>query len=222
MQVSFVCSEHSLKSRGPEERLSRPPAGSPSPGTHGRFRAVAMVARSLGQLSVQSVPSAGDSSVKQPGMKYRYEGRVALQAGGSPPCLPLHEPYNQQNSRGQSWAVCAEARRAASALVDLVRGEAEVQPHGASSRLQRWPAATPLLPPAFVSFLEVTSDSRAACFCQGPQALAAAPCTLLRFPGPLQPAAMASLSLRKGLPPGEPSGEGLTPPWLEPGSAGFL
>lgn len=72
MQVSFVCSEHSLKSRGPEDRLGRSAAsGSPSPGTRGRFRAVAMVARSLGQLSVQSAPSSNDSSLKQPGMKYR-------------------------------------------------------------------------------------------------------------------------------------------------------
>lgn len=84
MQVSFVCSEHGLKGRGPEERLGRPAASSPSLGTRGRFRAVAMVARSLGQLSVQSLPSAGDASVKQPGMKYRYavrgavRGRVAL------------------------------------------------------------------------------------------------------------------------------------------------
>lgn len=71
MQVSFVCSEHGLKSRGPDERLGRPAASSPSLGTRGRFRAVAMVARSLGQLSVQSHPSAGDASLKQPGMAYR-------------------------------------------------------------------------------------------------------------------------------------------------------
>lgn len=71
MQVSFVCSEHSLKSRGPEDRLGRSTAGSPSPGTRGRFRAVAMVARSLGQLSVQSAPNSKDTSLKQPGMRYR-------------------------------------------------------------------------------------------------------------------------------------------------------
>lgn len=71
MQVSFVCSEHSLKTRGPEDRLGRSAAGSPSPGTRGRFRAVAMVARSLGQLSVQSAPSSSDTSVKQPGMRHR-------------------------------------------------------------------------------------------------------------------------------------------------------
>lgn len=71
MQVSFVCSEHGLKARGPEERLGRPASSSPSLGTRGRFRAVAMVARSLGQLSVQSLPSTGDASVKQPGMTHR-------------------------------------------------------------------------------------------------------------------------------------------------------
>lgn len=71
MQVSFACSEHSLKARGPDERLGRPAASSPSLGTRGRFRAVAMVARSLGQLSVQSRPSAGDASVPQQGMRYR-------------------------------------------------------------------------------------------------------------------------------------------------------
>lgn len=71
MQVSFVCSEHNLKTRGPEDRMGRSAASSPSPGTRGRFRAVAMVARSLGQLSVQSTPSSNDTSMKQPGMKYR-------------------------------------------------------------------------------------------------------------------------------------------------------
>lgn len=87
MQVSFVCSEHGLKGRGPEERLGRPAASSPSLGTHSHFRAVAMVARSLGQLSVQSLPSAGDACVKQPGMKYRY-GHRAAGRGGGPPSTP--------------------------------------------------------------------------------------------------------------------------------------
>lgn len=82
MQVSFVCSEHSLKARGPEERLGRPAASSPSPGTRGRFRTVAMVARSLGQLSVQSVPSTNDDGrVKQAGMKYRYGGASCWGSG---------------------------------------------------------------------------------------------------------------------------------------------
>lgn len=71
MQVSFVCSEHSIKSRSAEDRLNRQNASSPSLGTRSKFRAVAMVARSLGQLSVQNAPSSSESSVKQPGMKYR-------------------------------------------------------------------------------------------------------------------------------------------------------
>lgn len=71
MQVSFACSEHGLKGRGPDERPGRPAASSPSLGSRGRFRAVAMVARSLGQLSVQSHSSTHDASVKQPGMNYR-------------------------------------------------------------------------------------------------------------------------------------------------------
>ncbi|XP_030918205.1 voltage-gated potassium channel subunit beta-2 isoform X1 [Geospiza fortis] len=85
MQVSFVCSEHSIKSRSAEDRLNRQNAGSPSLGTRGKFRAVAMVARSLGQLSVQNAPSSSDSSVKQPGMKYRNLGKSGLRVS----CLGL-------------------------------------------------------------------------------------------------------------------------------------
>lgn len=73
MQVSFVCSDHNIKSRSAEDRLNRQNASSPS--TRGRFRAVAMVARSLGHLSMHNAPSSSDSSVKQPGMKYRYGKR---------------------------------------------------------------------------------------------------------------------------------------------------
>lgn len=69
MQVSFACSEHNVKSRSTEERLSRQNAG--SPGARGRFRAVAMVAQSLGQLSTQSVAPSGPVATKQPGMKHR-------------------------------------------------------------------------------------------------------------------------------------------------------
>lgn len=87
MQVSFVCSEHGLKGRGPDERLGRPAASSPSLATRGRFRTVAMVARSLGQLSVQSHPSTGDASMKQPGMKYRYEAQWLCGAGAPRPYL---------------------------------------------------------------------------------------------------------------------------------------
>ena len=97
-----MCSEHSLKGRGPEERLGRPAASSPSLGSRGRFRAVAMVARSLGHLSMQSLPCAGDASVKQPGMKYRYGLRgwlLRVEAASPPPpsgrageiCNPLSD-----------------------------------------------------------------------------------------------------------------------------------
>uniref|UniRef100_A0A8B9VDA7 NADP-dependent oxidoreductase domain-containing protein n=1 Tax=Anas zonorhyncha TaxID=75864 RepID=A0A8B9VDA7_9AVES len=85
MQVSFVCSEHSIKSRSAEDRLNRQNASSPSLGTRSKFRAVAMVARSLGQLSVQNAPSSSESSVKQPGMKYRNLGKSGLRVS----CLGL-------------------------------------------------------------------------------------------------------------------------------------
>ncbi|XP_065277263.1 voltage-gated potassium channel subunit beta-2 isoform X3 [Emys orbicularis] len=85
MQVSFVCSEHSIKSRSADDRLNRQNASSPSLGTRSKFRAVAMVARSLGQLSVQNAPSSSDSSVKQPGMKYRNLGKSGLRVS----CLGL-------------------------------------------------------------------------------------------------------------------------------------
>uniref|UniRef100_A0A8C0U6B3 Voltage-gated potassium channel subunit beta-2 n=1 Tax=Cyanistes caeruleus TaxID=156563 RepID=A0A8C0U6B3_CYACU len=94
MQVSFVCSEHSIKSRSAEDRLNRQNAGSPSLGTRGKFRAVAMVARSLGQLSVQNAPSSSDSSVKQPGMKYRNLGKSGLRVSclGLGKCQGLPQP----------------------------------------------------------------------------------------------------------------------------------
>ncbi|EPY86055.1 hypothetical protein CB1_000331021 [Camelus ferus] len=44
-----------------------------------------MVARSLGQLSVQSLPSTGDASVKQPGMTHRNLGKSGLRVS----CLGL-------------------------------------------------------------------------------------------------------------------------------------
>ncbi|KAI4897577.1 hypothetical protein NFI96_007955 [Prochilodus magdalenae] len=71
MQVSFVCTDHRSMSRSTDDRLNRQNANSPNTGTRSKFRAVAMVARSLGQLSVQSVPSSSDQSMRT-GMKYRY------------------------------------------------------------------------------------------------------------------------------------------------------
>ncbi|KAI4901503.1 hypothetical protein NFI96_010073 [Prochilodus magdalenae] len=70
MQVSFVCTDHRAVSRSTEDRLNRQNASSPSLGTKSKFRAVAMVARSLGQLSVQNVPSSSDHCMRT-GMKYR-------------------------------------------------------------------------------------------------------------------------------------------------------
>uniref|UniRef100_A0AAR2J5C1 Voltage-gated potassium channel subunit beta-1 n=1 Tax=Pygocentrus nattereri TaxID=42514 RepID=A0AAR2J5C1_PYGNA len=52
MQVSFVCTDHRSMSRSTDDRLNRQNANSPNTGTRSKFRAVAMVARSLGQLSM--------------------------------------------------------------------------------------------------------------------------------------------------------------------------
>lgn len=70
MQVSFVCTDHRAVSRSTEDRLNRQNANSPGTGTRSKFRTVAMVARSLGQLSLQSQPSSSDQSIRT-GMKYR-------------------------------------------------------------------------------------------------------------------------------------------------------
>ncbi|MBN3278274.1 KCAB2 protein, partial [Polyodon spathula] len=85
MQVSFVCSDHGLKNRSTEERLNRQSSSSPSMGTRSKFRAVAMVARSLGHLAVQNVPSSSDCSMKTPGMQYRNLGKSGLKVS----CLGL-------------------------------------------------------------------------------------------------------------------------------------
>uniref|UniRef100_A0A3B4CLW8 Voltage-gated potassium channel subunit beta-1 n=1 Tax=Pygocentrus nattereri TaxID=42514 RepID=A0A3B4CLW8_PYGNA len=79
MQVSFVCTDHRAVSRSTEDRLNRQNASSPSLGTKSKFRAVAMVARSLGQLSVQNVPSSSDHCMRT-GMKYRSIGKGGVQS----------------------------------------------------------------------------------------------------------------------------------------------
>uniref|UniRef100_A0A3P8S3B5 Voltage-gated potassium channel subunit beta-1 n=1 Tax=Amphiprion percula TaxID=161767 RepID=A0A3P8S3B5_AMPPE len=87
MQVSLVCTDHrGGVSRTTEDRLNRQNANSPNTGTRSKFRAVAMVARSLGQLSVQSVPSSSEQSMKT-GMKYRNLGKSGLRVS----CLGLEQ-----------------------------------------------------------------------------------------------------------------------------------
>uniref|UniRef100_A0A8C3QPU9 Uncharacterized protein n=1 Tax=Cyanoderma ruficeps TaxID=181631 RepID=A0A8C3QPU9_9PASS len=65
MQVSFVCSEHSIKSRSAEDRLNRQNAGSPSLGTRGKGAAPVLSTRTMhgGILRAQrSCPTVMSSS----------------------------------------------------------------------------------------------------------------------------------------------------------------
>ncbi|TNN66237.1 Voltage-gated potassium channel subunit beta-1 [Liparis tanakae] len=91
MQVSLVCTDHrGGVSRTTEDRLNRQNANSPNTGTRSKFRAVAMVARSLGQLSVQSVPTSSEQSMRT-GMKYRGERCQAVVHVWMEACAPLYD-----------------------------------------------------------------------------------------------------------------------------------
>uniref|UniRef100_A0AAZ3Q0H7 Voltage-gated potassium channel subunit beta-1 n=1 Tax=Oncorhynchus tshawytscha TaxID=74940 RepID=A0AAZ3Q0H7_ONCTS len=96
MQVSLVCTDHNRGgvSRSTEERLNhRQNANSPNTGTRNKFRAVAMVARSLGQLTVQSQPTSSDQSIRT-GMKYRNLGKSGLRMAEQLVCLAYENGIN--------------------------------------------------------------------------------------------------------------------------------
>lgn len=74
MQVSIACTEHSLKGRNGEERLSgKQSAAAPNvvSAARAKFRTVAIIARSLGTFTPQHHISLKESTAKQTGMKYR-------------------------------------------------------------------------------------------------------------------------------------------------------
>lgn len=79
MQVSIACTEHNLKSRNGEDRLlSKQNSTAPNVvnAARAKFRTVAIIARSLGTFTPQHHISLKESTAKQTGMKYRYEGEV--------------------------------------------------------------------------------------------------------------------------------------------------
>uniref|UniRef100_A0A8C8SCR1 Voltage-gated potassium channel subunit beta-1 n=1 Tax=Pelusios castaneus TaxID=367368 RepID=A0A8C8SCR1_9SAUR len=74
MQVSIACTEHNLKNRNGEDRLSKQNTTTPNVvnAARAKFRTVAIIARSLGTFTPQHHISLKESTAKLTGMKYRY------------------------------------------------------------------------------------------------------------------------------------------------------
>uniref|UniRef100_A0A8C3MQQ0 Uncharacterized protein n=1 Tax=Geospiza parvula TaxID=87175 RepID=A0A8C3MQQ0_GEOPR len=123
MQVSFVCSEHSIKSRSAEDRLNRQNAGSPSLGTRGN------IDPRTGSCVPPLQPRC--ASIRQQSVKGQQSAGVSL--AGTHQCHPNQlSPLTWALGRGLVQ-FCPALQQETLAVVTAVLGQCTVASSGLSA-----------------------------------------------------------------------------------------